>query len=106
METIRLSQNELFGLQQLQVKPRGDWPAVFTANCRRDIWAYENWSYAPFKMRKELRGVSRILQRLVAKYRMERGQLGRFFVDSRGAFYKIEEKQEIQFVAFEIRGRS
>ena len=106
METIKLSQNELFGLQQLQVKPRGGWPAVFSANCRGDIWSCVMRGYTSFRMREELRGVSRILQLLVSKYRMERGELGRFFVDSRGAFYKIEEKQEIQFVAFEIRGRS
>jgi hypothetical protein len=99
METI--TANEFAELERLQVKSRRDWPLVFSANCRGDVWAYFTRGYSPEEQREELRGVSRILDRVVKKYRRIRPGLGRFFIDQRGVFYKVEEKTHVQFILFE-----
>src|SRR5258708_37653892 len=99
-EVVTVTSYELAELERLQVKSRRDWPLVFSANCRGDVWAYFTRGYSPEEQREELRGVSRILDRVVKKYRRVRPGLGRFFIDQRGVFYKVEEKTHVQFILF------
>jgi hypothetical protein len=101
MEIVMITADELAELERLQVKSRRDWPLVFSANCRGDVWPYFTRGRSPEEQREEVRGVTRILDRIVKKYRRIRRPVGRFFIDQRGVFYKVEEKTHIQFIRFE-----
>jgi len=101
VEIFTVTAYELTELERLQVKSRRDWPLVFSANHRGDVWAYFTRGYSQEEQREELRGVSRILDRVVRKYRRIRPGLGRFFIDQRGVFYKVEEKTHVQFIIFD-----
>ena len=100
-EIVTITADEIAELERLQVKSRQDWPLVFSANCRGDVWAYFTRGYSPEDQREERRGVSRILDRVVKKYRRIRPGLGRFFIDQTGVFYKVEEKTPVQFILFQ-----
>lgn len=52
----------------------------------------------PFQDRNELRGISDVLDRVAVKYLMARPELGRFFINEQGAFYKDESGVVMQFV--------
>jgi hypothetical protein len=100
-EIVTITAYDLAELERLRVKSRQDWPLVFSANCRGNVWAYFTRGYSPEEQREELRGVSQILDRVVKKYRRIRRGLGRFFIDQRGVLDKVKEKTHVQFILFE-----
>ena len=103
MERVRISRADFEEFRSLQRRNRWDWPATFSANRRNEIWAYVTRGYTPFEERQNLRGVSTVLDIVVSKYLIARGDLGRFFIDERGGFYKDELMTVHQFCAFEWR---
>jgi hypothetical protein len=101
LEIVRITRAEFEEFRTLQRKHRWDWPAVFSANRRNEIWAFVTRGYTPFENRQNLRGISRVLDIVANKYRISRSDLGRFFIDERGGFYKDESNIEHQFCEFE-----
>jgi hypothetical protein len=43
MQMIAVTRAELRELMRLQKSSRWDWPAVFSANSKRQIWAFQKW---------------------------------------------------------------
>ena len=98
--SLKITRSEFTEFRNLQHKRRWDWPATFSANRKDEIWPYRTSGLTPLELRKNLRGVSPLLDRIATKYRMARPKLGRFFINDRGAFYKDDAKIEYQFVEF------
>ena len=101
METVRITRAEFEEFRSLQRRCRWDWPATFSTNRRNEIWAYITRGYTPFEQRQNLRGLSPILDIVANKYRIARFDLGRFFIDERGGFYKDDSMIVHQFCAFD-----
>ncbi len=104
MLTIALSRGEFDELKRLQIKRRWDWPAVFSSNPHGEIWPWVKYGLTPKLLRKDVRGVSNIVDRVAKSYRRERWLRGRFFIDEGGAFYKDQGGHKVKFVTFEISG--
>ena len=99
---IEITRNEFQEFRELQRRHRWDWPAAFSTNRQSEIWAYITNGHTPFELReKNLRNVSPMLDIIANKYLMARPEVGRFFIDERGAFYKDELSLERQFVIFD-----
>ncbi len=104
MITITLSRGEFDELRQLQIKRRWDWPAVFSCNRHGEIWPWVTYGRTPEEVREDVRGLSKIVDRVAKRFRGTRWLGGRFFINEEGAFYKGEGKQEVKFVSFQISG--
>jgi len=101
IEHLKVTRAEFQTFKELQKRRRWDWPATFSANRYRHIWAFVTNGYTPFDLREDLRGVSPLLDRIANKYLMARPDMGRFFISDAGAFFKDETKTQYQFVAFD-----
>jgi hypothetical protein len=101
-QTIAVTRAELRELMRLQKSGRWDWPAVFSTNSKRQIWAFKKWGLTRGTDTEELRNVSKILDALADKYLTIRSEGGRFFVDEKGAFYKDRRARHIKFMCFRV----
>ena len=101
---LKVTRAEFDYLRVLQRKKRWGWPAVFSTNHRGDIWPFVTRSYTPVAAREEVRGLSRVIDRIADLYLKVRGDGGRFFIDDFGACYKDDEIRAPLnlFVMFEI----
>lgn len=52
---IRISLPELEELRFAQIRPRRDWPAVFSCNRHRDLWLFITYGWTPYGLRREFR---------------------------------------------------
>jgi hypothetical protein len=91
---------EIHDLTTLCRTRRWDWPAVFSANCHGESWAFSTYGYTNSQSRRYVMGDSPIIDGIVSDYLKIRSEGGRIFVDERGAFWKDEDKQEHQFLRF------
>lgn|GEM_PF-1135183 len=102
MQTLEVTRDELWELVRLQRNPRWDWPAVFSTNSKREIWAFKTCGLTGGREREELRSVSKILDAVADKYLSIKSGGGRFFVDEKGPFYKDRQARQTKFVCFRI----
>jgi hypothetical protein len=100
MKELRLTDTEFERLRELQLRLRWDWPAAFSANWKGEIWPFVFCGYTRRQSRQDIRGLSEVVDRLADHFLGIRNEGGRFFIDERGAFYKTQGAQEVQFVAF------
>ena len=90
MEPILVSRPDLEDIKRLQIKPRNDWPAVFSTNVHGEIWPFATYGYTYGSDRVDVRGFSNVINVVAERYREIRPEGGRFFIDATGAFYKEE----------------
>jgi hypothetical protein len=102
MEPIEVSREDLDQVKRLQIKPRSDWPAVFSTNVHGEIWPFATYGYTYVPDREDVRGFSHVVDEVAERYRQLRCEGGRFFIDATGAFYKDESSGWFtrQFVNF------
>jgi hypothetical protein len=102
MEPIEVNRHDLDQIKRLQIKPRSDWPAVFSTNEHGEIWPFTTYGYTYGRDREDVQGFSQLLDAVAERYREERCEGGRFFIDATGAFYKDESRgwSTKQFVNF------
>jgi hypothetical protein len=101
MDPILVTRDDLELIKRLQIKARPDCLASFGANCRGEVWPWVNWGFTPDPKRKQVRGLSRVIDEIVKRYLTIRGEGGRFFIDATGAFYSDETgRWKHQFVNF------
>jgi hypothetical protein len=102
VEPIEVSRADLEQIKRLQIKPRSDWPAVFSTNVHGEIWPFWTYGYTYGRDRVDVRGFSPVVDEVAERYRQLRGEGGRFFIDATGAFYKDELSGSFtrQFVSF------
>ena len=101
MLEIVLDRQEFEELRRLQIKYRRDWPAVFSTN-NREVWPFVTRGHTQGGDREVIRGLCKTVDQIADECLRIRDGGGRFFIDRRGAFYKDEFSQEIQFVIFRI----
>ncbi len=103
VEEIELSWQEFTDLRMFKKKRYREWLAVFSTNCREDIWWPKTEGYTQPEDRTELRGISRAVDRISEALLRVRPEGGRIFVDERGGFYKDKSGRLQQFVCFKGR---
>jgi hypothetical protein len=106
MKVVILTRKEFDGLKALQVRMRWDWPAVFSTNCRGDIWPFARYGYTPDADRLEVRGLSRVIDEVADIFVKVRSDGGRFFIGDSGAVYRDEAGCYKAFVQFQIAPES
>ncbi len=102
MEPILVRRADLEDIRRLQIKPRSDWPAVFSTNVHGEIWPFATYGYTYGGNRLDVRGFSNVIDEVAERYREIRCEGGHFFIDATGAFYKDESSalSTRQFVNF------
>jgi hypothetical protein len=103
MIEMEMTWDKILGLISLCRTRRWDWPAVFSANCHGDIWAFSTYGYTHPRKRRYVTGDSQIIDAIVVHYLSMREEGGRVFIDVDGAFWKDEDLHEHQFVRFNLR---
>jgi hypothetical protein len=98
IKEIRITAAEFLEFCDLRQQRRWDWPAVFSANPKGDVWRFVRYGYTAKDERDYVNGCSPLLDRVAGIYNERREECGRFFIDERGAFFKLENGQEIQFI--------
>ncbi len=99
---LSLTATEFEELIQLKVKHRWDWPAVFSTNEYRDIWPFLGYGYSRANERRQVRGVSKIVDAVADEFLKMFPAGGRFFINDTGAFYKDEYSRVTPVLAFAI----
>jgi hypothetical protein len=84
--------------------PRRDWRkwcAVFSINPSGNKWSFATYGRTPFPRRNNLRGI-KIVDNLREEYLEVKAPGGRVFVNRKGAFYKMNDREAelVPFVAF------
>jgi hypothetical protein len=103
---LTFTRKEWEWLKALQVKKRWDWPAVFSTNEKREIFAYparRGWTKE--HEREQVRGLSTMLDAIGDTYLKQRSEGGRFFIDDQLACYNDSKELKAGknvFVTFEI----
>jgi hypothetical protein len=101
VKTLPITQAEFQEFCDLQQKHRWDWPAVFSANASGEIWAFRTYGHTPTAEKENLRKCSKLLDWVADVYSVKRDECGRFFIDERGAFFKPNKGEPIQFIVWE-----
>jgi hypothetical protein len=97
MKEITLTREQFEEFRELQIRPRFDWPATFSANRRGDVWPYKTRGHTPKGERIPLRGLYPVLDKIVAAYVVERKKVGRFFINDEGAHRADTNEQFVRF---------
>lgn len=101
---VSVSNDELEELILLQVKPRSDWPAVFSVNYRREIWPFNGRAWTKpedrhFVYHPLLYEIADIYLRI--RNRDIRSG-GRFFISPKGVYFREDLDPIAQFITFRI----
>lgn len=98
--TLVTTQLRLTRLKNL-VRKRHHWPASFSLGVYGEIWPFQSWGYHRPDKRENVRGRSALLDAIAARYRAERPEGGRFFLDERGA-YRPVGSSKVPFLQFKF----
>jgi hypothetical protein len=100
MVGLRITPAQFEQLQEeLVIRHRWDWPAVFSTNCHGRIWPYVCNGLTPEEDREYVEGQSSIVDEVASLLLDERPRGGRFFIDRNVACHK-EPGFERPFVYF------
>lgn len=88
MSVIHTTNREFDQLVQLQIRPRHDWPAVFSCNPVAFSWPFVTFGSTRLTHRPNLFNKSRLLDEIVDAVLHARKEGGRLFVDHAGVFIK------------------
>ena len=100
---LNFSRDEFGQLRALQIERRWDWPATFSTNCHGEVWPYSTPGFTHEVDREPVRGISRVIDEVVDAYLTIRPEGGRFFIDEKAAFYKVEADALRVIAVFELK---
>jgi hypothetical protein len=90
MKQLEIRRNQYLKLPEYQVRRRRDWHAVFSTNEIAELWPFIRWGRTPQEERAEFYRIPTILHTIAREYLQIRPQGGRFFINQKGAFYKLD----------------
>jgi hypothetical protein len=100
--TLRTTRRRLTLLENLQRKRHRSWLAAFSANEYRELWSFATLGHTKPDKRESVRGKSKLLDAVMERYLMARPGGGRFFLTSKGAFFRPQGSPERQFLKFRL----
>jgi len=98
--SLRTTKTRLDRLKTL-VRKRHRWPASFSLGAYDQIWPFESWGHTKPDKRENVRGKSKLLDAIAYRYRIERPEGGRFFLDDEHA-YKPVGSRKVPFLRFKF----
>ena len=99
MYTIGLSPEEFEEFRDVQIRPRADWPAIFSCNQYQKVWPFRSYGYTgPVT---DIQGEIPRLDEIVEWVLEMRPEGGRFFINDEGVFIKPED-DDIQIAEFVV----
>jgi hypothetical protein len=100
VEQILVSGDQFQAFRDLQERRRWQWPAVFSANRRREIWPFGVNGLTPEEKQKGIRGLSRVVDQVADEFLRRERSGGRFWINDYGAFCKDEAGRREKFASF------
>ena len=101
---LKCAPQQVMALRSLQVKRRWDWPAIFSTNDRREIWPRTTNGWTPLSDRREVRGLSPILDQVADILLDRKPEGGRFFMGGTVACcWDNETEQKVPFVVLDTQ---
>jgi hypothetical protein len=88
VDCVLVGQADWDFLRALQIKLPWEWPAVFSANSRGDIWPFVTYGLTPEWLREDVRGLSPVVDEIADSFLSYQRIGGRFFIDENGAYVK------------------
>ena len=91
MNAHEITRQEFDEFRKLQVRKDWIWPAKFSTNINDELWPWVTNGKTPIELRKDVRGLSPLLDEVARKYRDIRVEGGRIFINYEGAFWRSED---------------
>ncbi|MGA7832143.1 MAG: hypothetical protein WCA21_14385 [Terracidiphilus sp.] len=91
MEVHEITREEFDEFRRLQIRRDWIWPAKFSTNIYGELWPWVTNGKTPIELRKDVRGLSPLLDEVGRLYRMSRNEGGRIFINYEGAFWRSED---------------
>jgi hypothetical protein len=109
METIKLTDHDLFQIERLTLKRRADCWASFSVNAMNDIWIFITRGWTDKDKRKYIQGECQVIERIAELYLSERFEGGRVLLTSEGAKFRtnapkatLSQREDILFARFKL----
>jgi hypothetical protein len=95
----KITRAEFEALKQLAFKRHWRWPAVFSTNSKGELWPWVCNGRTPELERKDVRGLSRVLDEIASAYTAVREEGGRIFIKNDCVAWKNQTlKEQVLFV--------
>jgi hypothetical protein len=100
----KITRAEFETLKQLALKRHWRWPAVFSTNSKGELWPYVCNGRTPELDRKDVRGLSRVLDEIASAYTAVREEGGRIFIKNDCVTWKTQTLKEQVLFVWEFNG--
>lgn len=101
--SVVVSNDEIRGFRDLQVRRRWQRPASFSANRRSEIWPFGLSGLTLEERWYGIRGQSQLLDRVADEFLCWSPRGGRFWIDDKCAFHRNRKGRRITFACFVVK---